>query len=101
MINHASKQSIYDYRLKDKHGRYKIIAFRDMADGVLTSSLEQAWARYFSAHKFCRKTEGRVLTPVFGTAMNLYKMTSNEEVFYMKKLGIVDVNNFIVRAMII
>ena len=66
-----------------------------MADGVLTSSLEQAWARYFSAHKFCRKTEGRVLTPVFGTAINLYKMTSNEEVLYMKKLGIVDVNIFV------
>src|ERR1041385_6971844 len=42
-----------------------------------------------------------LLTPVFGTAMNLYKMTSNEEVFYMKKLGIVDMNNFVVRAMII
>jgi hypothetical protein len=63
-----------------------IIALRKhMADEVLTSSLEQAWARYFSAHKFCRKTGGHVLTPVFGTAMNPYKMTSNEEVLYMKK----------------
>jgi len=37
-----------------------------------------------------------VLTPVFGTAINLYKVTSNEEVLYMKKLGIVDMNNFVV-----
>ena len=42
-----------------------------------------------------------VLTPVFGTTMNLYKMTSNEEVLYMKKLGIFYLNNFVVRAMII
>ena len=38
---------------------------------------------------------------VFGTTINLYKMTSNEEVLYMKKLGIFDVNDFVVRAMII
>ena len=42
-----------------------------------------------------------MLTPVFGTAINLYKMISNEEVFYMKKLGIVDVNIFVVRAIAI
>ena len=34
-------------------------------------------------------------------AMNLYKMSSNEEVLYMKKFSIVDVNNFVVWAMII
>ena len=72
-----------------------------MVDGVLASSLEQAWATYFLAHKFCLKTEGHVLTPVFGTAMNLNKITSNEEVFYMKILGIFEVNNFVVRAIAI
>ena len=42
-----------------------------------------------------------MLTLVFGTAMNPYKMASNEEVLYIKKLGIVDVNNFVVRAIVI
>ena len=42
-----------------------------------------------------------LLTPVFGTTMNLYNMTSNEEVLYMKKLGIVDVYNFVVQAIVI
>ena len=79
-----------------------IIALRKhMADEVLTSSLEQAWARYFSAPKFCRKTGGHVLTLVFGTTINIYKKTSNVEVFYMKKCGAINVSNFVVQAMII
>ena len=28
-------------------------------------------------------------------------MTSNGEMLYMKKLGVVDINNFVVRAMVI
>ena len=35
-----------------------------------------------------------MLTPVFDTAMNLYKMASNDEVFYLKRFGIVDRNIF-------
>src|SRR4051812_7861164 len=38
----------------------------------------------------------RLLTPVFGMIINLYKMISNGEVLYMKKLGIVNVNIFVV-----
>lgn len=33
--------------------------------------------------------------------MNLYKVNSNEEVFYMKSMGIVDVKIFVVRAIAI
>ena len=79
-----------------------IIALRIcMANEVLTSSLEPIWCRVFFGTKVLPKNRGHVLTPVFGMAMNIYKMTSNEDVFYIKKLGIVDVNNFVVRAMII
>ena len=42
-----------------------------------------------------------MLTPIFGTAMNIYNMASNEEVFYMKKFGIVDMNIFVVRVIAI
>ena len=41
------------------------------------------------------------MTPVFGTAMNLYKMASNEEVFYTKRVGIVYMNIFVVRVIAI
>ena len=34
------------------------------------------------------------MTPVFGTAIFVYKMASNEKVFYMKKFCIVDMNIF-------
>ena len=65
-----------------------------MADGVLTSSLERTWYKLFFGTQVLPKTGGHVLTPVFGKTMNLYKMASNEEVFYMKKFGIVDMNIF-------
>ena len=38
---------------------------------------------------------------VFGMTITLYKMTSNGEVLYMKKLGVVDINIFLVRAIAI
>src|SRR3954465_2491234 len=99
MINRGNKWLIYDYRLKDKRDRYMIIALRIcMADGVLTSSLEPIWCRIFFGTQVLPKNRGHVLTPVFGTTINLYKMTSNEEVLYMKKLGIVELNNFVVRV---
>ena len=41
------------------------------------------------------------MTLVFGTTINLYNMTSNKEEIYMKKLGIVGMNNFVVRAIVI
>ena len=56
---------------------------------------------FFDLYRWPNQGRFFVLTPIFGTAMNLYKMTSNEEVLYMKKLGIFDVNNFVVEAMII
>ena len=65
-----------------------------MADGEFTSFLEKLRANYFSAHKFCRKTEGHVLTPDFGTVNNLFKMASNGEVIFMKEFRIVDMNIF-------
>ena len=65
-----------------------------MADGVLTSCLEKLRANYFLAHKFCRKTGGHVLTPDFDKVNNLIKMASNEEMIYIKKFRIVDVNIF-------
>ena len=68
------------------------------ADGVLTSRLNKLRASYFSAHKFCRKTGGHVLTPDFGTVKNLFKMAPNREVFYMKEFHIVDMNIFKVWA---
>ena len=65
-----------------------------MADGVLTSSLEHTWYKLFFGIQVLPKNRGHVLTLVFGMAMNIYKMASNEEVFYMKKFGIVDMNIF-------
>ena len=35
-----------------------------------------------------------MLTPDFGTVKNLFKMTSNGEVIYMKKFRILDMNIF-------
>ena len=67
-----------------------------MADGVLSSSLEPIWCRIFFDTQVLPKKGGHVLTLVFGMTINLYKMTSNEEVLYMKKLGIVDMKNFVV-----
>ena len=72
-----------------------------MADGVLTLSLEQTWYKLFFGIQVLPKTGGHVLTLVFGTAMNLYKMDSNEEVFYMKRVGIVNMNIFVVRVIAI
>ena len=43
----------------------------------------------------------RVGVGFFGMTINLYNMTSNGEILYMKKLGVVDINNFVVRAMAI
>ena len=42
-----------------------------------------------------------MLTSVFGTTIFIYKMASNEKVVYMKRLCIVDVNNFLVRVIVI
>ena len=62
-----------------------------MADGVLTSSLEQAMCKlFFGTQALPEKQRGHVLTPDFGTVKNLFKMASNGEVFYMKKFRIVD-----------
>ena len=72
-----------------------------MVDGVLTSSLEPIWCRVFFGTQVLSKNRGHVLTPVIGTTIFIYKIASNEEVLYMKKLGIFDVNDFVVRAMII
>jgi hypothetical protein len=46
------------------------------------------------ARKLCRKTGGHVLTPDFGTEENVIKMTSNEEVLYMRKFRIIILNIF-------
>ena len=35
-----------------------------------------------------------MLTPDFGTVNNLFKIPSNEEVFYMKEFRIIDMNIF-------
>ena len=67
-----------------------------MADGVLTLSLEQSWYKIFFGMQALPKNRGHVLTPVFGTTINVYKMTSNEEVFYMKKLCNVNMNIYVV-----
>ena len=63
-----------------------------MADGVLTSSLEQIHCKLFFGTQVCRKIGGHVLTPDFGTVKNLINMASNREVIYMKKFRIVDMN---------
>ena len=65
-----------------------------MADGVLTSSLEKSSCKLFFGTQVWRKTGGHVLTPDFGTVKNLFKMTSNGEVIYMKEFYIVDMNIF-------
>src|SRR4051794_36880377 len=72
-----------------------------MADGVLTSSLEPTWCKIFFGTQVFPKNRGHVLTPVFGTTINLYNINSNEEVFYMKKFGIFEMNIFVVRAIVI
>ena len=65
-----------------------------MADGVLTSSLEKLPCKLFFGTQVCRKTGGHVLTPDFGTVNNLFKMTSNVEVIFMKEFRIVDMDIF-------
>ena len=65
-----------------------------MADGVLTSSLEQAMCKLFFGTRALPKNRGHVLTPDFGTVKNLFKMASNGEVIYMKEFCIVDMNIF-------
>ena len=72
-----------------------------MADGVLTSSLEQAMCKLFFGTQALPKNRGHVLTPDFGTVKNLFKMASNGEVFYIKKFRIVDTNIFEVWAIAI
>ena len=54
-----SRRPIYDYRPKSKHGRYMIIALRiKMADGVLTSSSEQAVCKLFFGTQVLPKNRG-------------------------------------------
>ena len=65
-----------------------------MADGVLTSSLEQAMCKLFFGTQALPKNRGHVLTPDFGTVKNLFKMDSNGEVIFMKEFRIVDMNIF-------
>ena len=72
-----------------------------MADGVLTSSLEQVCASYFTAHKLCRKTGGHVLTPDFGMVQNVIKKTSNGKVLKVRKFRIVKRRNFDIWAVAI
>ena len=36
----------------------------------------------------------KLFSPVIGIGRNVYVMTPNEEVLYMKKIGVVDVNIF-------
>src|SRR4051812_31235696 len=42
-----------------------------------------------------------LLTPVFGTTTFIFKMASNKKVFYRKTLGIIDMNIFVVQAIVI
>ena len=65
-----------------------------MADGVLTSSLEQIHCKLFFGTQVCQKTGGHVLTLDFGTVKNLINMASNGEVIFMKDFRIVDMNIF-------
>ena len=69
-----------------------------MANGVLTSSLEQAMRKLFFGTQVLPKNRGHVLTPNFGKVKNLIQITSNGEVVYMKKFCIIDVNIFAVWA---
>lgn len=72
-----------------------------MADGVLTSSLEQIHCKLFFGTQVLPKTGGHVLTLDFGTVNNLINMASNGEVIYIKKFHIVDMNIFEVWAIAI
>ena len=72
-----------------------------MADGVLTSSLEQIHCKLFFGTQVLPKNRGHVLTPDFGTVKNLINMASNGEVIYIKKFRIVDMNIFEVWAIAI
>ena len=75
---------IYTYRPK----------YMQMADVVLTSSLEEASCKLFFGTQVFPKIGGHVLTPDFGTAKNLIKMASNGEVFKVRKLCIIKRRNF-------
>ena len=70
-------------RVQTSNGRYILVVLRTckMADGVLTSSLEQAMRKLFFDTQTLPKNRGHVLTPDFGTSKNLIKMASNGEVF--------------------
>ena len=72
-----------------------------MADGVLTSRLEQTSCKLFFGTQVLPKTEGQVLIPDFGTVKNLTNMVSNGEVIYIKKNCIMDMNIFEVWAITI
>ena len=72
-----------------------------MADGEFTSFLEKLRANYFSAHKFCRKTGGHVLTPFFGMVKNIIKMASNGKVLKVSKFRIIKRRNFDIWAIAI
>ena len=72
-----------------------------MDDEVLTSSLEQAMCKLFFGTQALPKNRGHVLTPDFGTVKNLFKMTSNGEVIYMKEFRIIDMNIFEVWVIVV
>ena len=72
-----------------------------MADGVLTSSLEQIHCKLFFGTQVCRKTGGHVLIPDFGTVKNLIKMASNGKVLKVRKFRIIKRRNFDIWAIAI
>ena len=72
-----------------------------MADGVLTSSLDQALCKLFFGTQTLPKNRGHVLTPDFGMVKNIIKTDSNGKVLKVRKFHIVEKKNFDIWAIAI
>ena len=104
IVNEVEKVSPkFASRIQTNNGRYIFITLSTckVADGVLTSSLEQTLSKLFFGIQVCRKTGGHVLTPDFDTSKDLIKMASNREVLKVRKFRIVKRRNFDIWAIAI